>query len=164
MEQEIMPPIARDFPGISGEDVSLTVLLHDHGTKGSETVVGVGLRLPVPEGTPVPGEYRMFPQDFVRRGETLEKGNPETFDGYRVEGGGMAFFIGKTQGCSADGLRELFRIQDLRFPDADPTRSFLLFFSRGSERGKIGLRFSTGPSSNALLDADAVMELPRCVP
>jgi hypothetical protein len=164
MERGIMPAIAEDFPGIAQEKISLTVLLHNHGTKGGETVVGVGLRFPVPERTPVPGEYRMFPRDFVRRGETLEKGNPETFDGYRVESGRMAFLIGKTQGCSADGLRELFRIQDLRFPDADPMRSFLLFFSRGSERGKIGLRFSTGPSSNTLLDADAVMELPRCVP
>lgn len=163
MERCIVPEIEKDFPGIGRRDISLTVLLRNHGTKGEETVAGTGLRFDVPSDMSVPLEYGPFPEHLVRRGELSGKDTEEAFTFYRIEHGDMVFSVGTVVGCTLDGLGKLFALQDEEFPDADPKQSFFLFFSRGENRGKIGLRFMTNRIGLGGR-TPAVKELPRCVP
>lgn len=163
MEGNIIPAVRTDFPKADRRDASLTVLLRDHGTKGEETVVGTGIRIAVPRDVAIPDGYLPLPDRSVRRGEMLGEDIPETFTCYLIERGCMAFYVSSVIGCTIDGLEALFRAQDRDFPDADREQSFLLFFSRGEERGKVGLRFETEPSS-VCGRTIAVRELPRCVP
>ncbi len=161
MTAKIVPEVWTDFPNLKKEQATMVVLLKGGCETGKETIVGVGLHFPLPEGTSVPVSYGPFPGNYCRRWE--EPSGEESFKGYFSEESETAFYMGESVGCSWVGMEMLFHLQEKDFPDVDPTRIFIVLFSRGQVRGRVGLKLPADakavPSSFIRMSG-----IPRCVP
>ncbi|MEI6650172.1 MAG: hypothetical protein WCL23_01920 [Candidatus Moraniibacteriota bacterium] len=164
MKKRIIPELRKlqkKFPELKDEDVILVVLLKRSGAKGSEPVIGLGLRFPIPKGASLPKSYVTLPECYEQRGNAPSEA--ESFSGFHSKKGGLSFYIGNTVGCSLVGVRSLFKIRKKDFPNTDPARVNPVFFSREPYRGKIGLRFLNEENA-APATFKTMSSIPRCVP
>ncbi len=161
MTAKIIPEVWTDFPSLKKEQATIVVLLKEGGETGNETIVGVGLRFPLPEGTSVPVSYKPFPGKYCERGDAPSREG--SFNGYFSEESETAFYMGESVGCSWAGMETLFHIQEKDFPDVDSARIFIVLFSHGQVRGRVGLKLPADakavPSSFIRMDG-----IPRCIP
>lgn len=164
MEKAIVPTIREDFSEETLSAASFVILLHYRGTEREESVIGAGLRFRPLEETTVPSDYLPMNPDYRTRGEFDDEYPGAGFLAYVVASREMGFYIRSERGCAWPSLSRMFRAQDRMFPDADPNRSFLVFFSRGTLRGKVGMRFPVPAGYEAGEDPVIERELPRCVP
>ena len=164
MKKRIIPELRKlqkKFPELKDKDVILVVLLKRSGAKGSEPVIGLGLKFPIPKGASLPKSYVVFPECYEQRGNAPSEA--ESFSGFHSKKGGLSFYVGNTVGCSLAGVRELFKNRKKDFPKMDPARVNLVFFSRQPYRGKIGLRFPNEEKA-ARTSFETTSGIPRCVP
>lgn len=164
MECEVVPTILRDFSLETLESASFVILLHYRGTEREESVIGAGLRFRIPDGASVPADYLPMDPDYRTRGELTDERPDAEFHARIVASGGMGFYIRSERGCAWPSLERMFTMQDRMFPGTDPNRSFLVFFSRDSLRGKVGMRFPVPAGYEAETGPVPEGELPRCVP
>lgn len=170
MESSIIPAIRTDFPEMPDvlEGAFFVILLHDHGVKKEETVIGAGLGFMLPSECVAPISYEPMPEDYETRGEPEEEtGSEPKIRAYLVPPGDRLFVMSSLKGCSFKTLLKIFAVHDGLANSgmcgrADYRKAFIIFFSREPDRRQVGLRASGGKFDSELVPE--VRELPRCVP
>jgi hypothetical protein len=126
MIEKIIPEIWNDFPSLPDTEAYLVVLLGIGETKGSEPVVGSGLKFVPPGGVAVPNSYIPLPIKYTQRGESPS--GDETFSLWKSEKDRLTFYMRDAKGCSLAGLKTLFERQEKEFPNVTANACFIVVF------------------------------------